>query len=80
MSDRQRLKGITISAHWIISLPRKPFIKRDILMAADSIYRELHGHEDGSVPATFQVIYLVSREALLVFRILIFPPGRLALS
>lgn len=44
-----------------LPLPSKPFVKRDILLAAESIYRELHGHEDGSVPATFQVIYLVSR-------------------
>ena len=75
-------------------LGRRPFIKRDILIAAESIYKgergtrlvnrssfdlkvvadvntdrfgnfyagriELHGHEDGTVPATFQVIYLVS--------------------
>jgi len=39
---------------------RRPFIKRDVLIAADAIYRELHGNPDGSVPATFQVIYLVS--------------------
>jgi NADH dehydrogenase [ubiquinone] 1 alpha subcomplex assembly factor 5 len=65
-------------------LGRRPFIKRDVLIAGDAIYRgeffkrhvgpetwrkmlmagsagvELHGNEDGSVPATFQVIYLVS--------------------
>jgi NADH dehydrogenase [ubiquinone] 1 alpha subcomplex assembly factor 5 len=69
-------------------LGRRPFIKRDILLSAEAIYKgqfvvwgvkswmllairrgladavrglvELHGHEDGTVPATFQVIYLVS--------------------
>lgn len=40
-------------------LGRRSFIKRDVLIAADAIYRELHGNEDGTVPATFQVIYLI---------------------
>ncbi|KAG7571251.1 hypothetical protein FFLO_00763 [Filobasidium floriforme] len=40
-------------------LGRRPFIKRDILLSAEAIYKELHGHEDGTVPATFQVIYLI---------------------
>jgi hypothetical protein len=64
-------------------LGRRPFIKRDVLIAADAIYRgtvrlsivyrhpdplispqntELHGNPDGTVPATFQVIYLVSSD------------------
>jgi NADH dehydrogenase [ubiquinone] 1 alpha subcomplex assembly factor 5 len=34
-------------------------IRRDVLMAADGIYRELHGNEDGSIPATFRVIYMI---------------------
>ncbi|KAG9024537.1 hypothetical protein FRB95_011375 [Tulasnella sp. JGI-2019a] len=38
---------------------RRPFLHRDTLLAASSIYKELHGHEDGSVPATFQVIYMI---------------------
>jgi hypothetical protein len=56
---------------------RRPFIKRDVLLAADAIYKgkfrsrfflgviadhlsaELHGMEDGTIPATFQVIFLV---------------------
>lgn len=32
---------------------------RDVLMAADAIYRELHGNEDGSIPATFRIIYMI---------------------
>ena len=76
-------------------LGRRPFIKRDILLSAEAIYKgqfvvwgvkswmllairrgladavrglvELHGHEDGTVPATFQVIYLVSPAHLSLF-------------
>ncbi|CAE7211134.1 unnamed protein product [Rhizoctonia solani] len=38
---------------------RNTFIKRDTLIAADAIYKALHGDEDGTVPATFQVIYMI---------------------
>jgi len=38
---------------------RRPFMHRDTLLAASSIYKEMHGNEDGSVPATFQVIYMI---------------------
>ncbi|KAI7827910.1 S-adenosyl-L-methionine-dependent methyltransferase [Kickxella alabastrina] len=38
---------------------RLPFIKRDTLLAASAIYKEMHGNEDGSIPATFQVIYMI---------------------
>ncbi|KAK8038848.1 putative methyltransferase [Apiospora rasikravindrae] len=34
-------------------------IQRDVLLAADAIYRELHGNEDGTVPATFRMIYMI---------------------
>ncbi|KAG6856793.1 NADH dehydrogenase [ubiquinone] 1 alpha subcomplex assembly factor 5 [Tephrocybe sp. NHM501043] len=34
-------------------------IKRDTLAAASAIYKELHGNEDGSIPATFQIIYMI---------------------
>lgn len=59
-------------------LCRRPFVKRDVLLAADAIYKgnafdshardvadhatclaELHGLEDGTIPATFQIIFLV---------------------
>ncbi|VVT58276.1 uncharacterized protein SAPINGB_P006125 [Magnusiomyces paraingens] len=40
-------------------LARQSYIPRDILVAADPIYRALHGNEDGSIPATFRVIYLI---------------------
>ncbi|KAJ2003491.1 hypothetical protein GGI02_001158 [Coemansia sp. RSA 2322] len=38
---------------------RLPFVRRDTLMAASAIYSEMHGNEDGSVPATFQVMYMI---------------------
>ncbi|CAO3586892.1 unnamed protein product [Absidia cylindrospora] len=38
---------------------RRSLLKRDTLLAAASIYKELHGNEDGSIPATFQIIYMI---------------------
>lgn len=35
-------------------------INRDVLLASESIYKALHGNEDGeTVPATFRMIYLI---------------------
>lgn len=34
-------------------------IGRDVLLANEGIYRELHGNEDGSIPATFRVIHMI---------------------
>ncbi|KAJ7098752.1 S-adenosyl-L-methionine-dependent methyltransferase [Mycena belliarum] len=48
--------------------PRRA-LRRDTLAAASAIYSVLHGSEDGSVPATFQVIYMASH---------LFVPGPLA--
>ncbi|KIM25179.1 hypothetical protein M408DRAFT_74685 [Serendipita vermifera MAFF 305830] len=36
-------------------------LHRDTLMAASAAYQALHGNEDGTIPATFQVIFLVMR-------------------
>jgi len=38
---------------------RKQYIQRDTLTAASAIYKELLGNEDGSIPATFQIIYMI---------------------
>ncbi|KAI0320280.1 S-adenosyl-L-methionine-dependent methyltransferase [Amylostereum chailletii] len=38
---------------------RRHLIHRDTLVAASAIYKELHGEDDGSIPATFQVIYMI---------------------
>ncbi|KAF2477071.1 S-adenosyl-L-methionine-dependent methyltransferase [Lindgomyces ingoldianus] len=37
----------------------KAAIQRDVLLAAEGIYRELHGNEDGTLPATFRLIYMI---------------------
>lgn len=34
-------------------------IRRDVLAAAEGIYRELHGDADGSLPATFRIIHMI---------------------
>ncbi|KAI0089255.1 S-adenosyl-L-methionine-dependent methyltransferase [Irpex rosettiformis] len=38
---------------------RRHILHRDTLAAASAIYKELHGNEDGTVPATFQVIFVI---------------------
>lgn len=41
-------------------LGREPgAIGRDVLLANEAIYRELHGNGDGSIPATFRIIYMI---------------------
>lgn len=34
-------------------------VGRDVLMAAQAIYQQLHGNEDGTIPATFRIIHIV---------------------
>ncbi|ANB12670.1 hypothetical protein AWJ20_934 [Sugiyamaella lignohabitans] len=38
---------------------RPATIPRDMLMAANAIYKSMHGDEDGTIPATFRVIYMI---------------------
>ncbi|KAH7876413.1 S-adenosyl-L-methionine-dependent methyltransferase [Lentinula edodes] len=38
---------------------RRHIVHRDTLAAASAIYKELHGNGDGTVPATFQVIFMI---------------------
>ncbi|PVU97732.1 hypothetical protein BB561_000378 [Smittium simulii] len=40
-------------------LKRPNIIKKDVLYAADAIYKELYANPDGSIPATFQVVYVI---------------------
>ena len=35
-------------------------VGRDTLLAAEAIYRELHGNKDRSLPATFRIIYMIA--------------------
>ncbi|KAI4210157.1 MAG: hypothetical protein LQ351_006989 [Letrouitia transgressa] len=34
-------------------------LSRDVLLANEGIYRELHGNQDGTVPATWRIIYMI---------------------
>ncbi|KAI1084032.1 S-adenosyl-L-methionine-dependent methyltransferase [Whalleya microplaca] len=34
-------------------------IHKDVLLANDAIYRALHGNPDGTIPATFRLIYMI---------------------
>ena len=34
-------------------------VQRDVLLANEGIYRELHGNKDGTLPATFRMIYMI---------------------
>ncbi|KAI5847806.1 S-adenosyl-L-methionine-dependent methyltransferase [Morchella snyderi] len=38
-------------------------VERDVLVAAQAIYKELHGNEDGTLPATFRIIYMIGWKA-----------------
>ncbi|KAJ8394105.1 hypothetical protein AAFF_G00049100 [Aldrovandia affinis] len=38
---------------------RKSMLHRDTMLAAAAIYQEMYGKEDGSVPATFQILYMI---------------------
>jgi NADH dehydrogenase [ubiquinone] 1 alpha subcomplex assembly factor 5 len=40
-------------------LTRASSLPRDVLIAADAIYKSLHGEEDGSIPATFRFVYMI---------------------
>uniref|UniRef100_A0A8C8SLG8 Arginine-hydroxylase NDUFAF5, mitochondrial n=1 Tax=Pelusios castaneus TaxID=367368 RepID=A0A8C8SLG8_9SAUR len=38
---------------------RKPMLHRETMLAAAAIYQEMYGSNDGSVPATFQIYYMI---------------------
>ncbi|XP_066516932.1 arginine-hydroxylase NDUFAF5, mitochondrial [Hoplias malabaricus] len=38
---------------------RKALLHRDTILAAAAIYKEMYGHEDRSVPATFEILYMI---------------------
>ncbi|XP_067900415.1 arginine-hydroxylase NDUFAF5, mitochondrial isoform X1 [Heterodontus francisci] len=38
---------------------RKPLLHRDTMLAAAAIYKEMYGNNDGSVPVTFQILYMI---------------------
>jgi NADH dehydrogenase [ubiquinone] 1 alpha subcomplex assembly factor 5 len=38
---------------------RKSYTSRDVFIAAAAAYKSIYGNQDGSIPATFQIIYLI---------------------
>uniref|UniRef100_A0ABI7XGP6 NADH:ubiquinone oxidoreductase complex assembly factor 5 n=1 Tax=Felis catus TaxID=9685 RepID=A0ABI7XGP6_FELCA len=38
---------------------RKALLHRDTMLAAAAVYGEMYGNEDGSVPATYQIYYMI---------------------
>ncbi|XP_035856393.1 arginine-hydroxylase NDUFAF5, mitochondrial isoform X2 [Sander lucioperca] len=38
---------------------RKSMLHRDTILAAEAIYKEMYGNEDGSIPATFEILYMI---------------------
>lgn len=40
-------------------LTRRAHVSRETFLAATAIYQELYGEKDGSIPATFQVVYMI---------------------
>ncbi|XP_017260764.1 arginine-hydroxylase NDUFAF5, mitochondrial-like [Kryptolebias marmoratus] len=38
---------------------RKSLLHRDSILAAAAIYKEMYGGDDGAVPATFQILYMI---------------------
>ncbi|XP_054882551.1 arginine-hydroxylase NDUFAF5, mitochondrial-like [Poeciliopsis prolifica] len=38
---------------------RRAMLHRDTMLAAAAIYKEMYGNPDGSVPATFQILYMI---------------------
>jgi hypothetical protein len=56
---------MTVRLSWISSDSchfcgsRRGHLRHDTLLAAAAIYKELHGKEDGSIGATFQIMHMV---------------------
>jgi NADH dehydrogenase [ubiquinone] 1 alpha subcomplex assembly factor 5 len=42
------------------AVSRKQFTSRDVFLAAGEIYKSIYGDMDGNIPATFEIIYMVS--------------------
>ncbi|XP_061627089.1 arginine-hydroxylase NDUFAF5, mitochondrial isoform X5 [Phyllopteryx taeniolatus] len=41
------------------ALNRRSMLHRDTILAAAAVYKEMYGNEDGSVPATFDILYMI---------------------
>ncbi|XP_028263143.1 arginine-hydroxylase NDUFAF5, mitochondrial isoform X2 [Parambassis ranga] len=38
---------------------RRSLLHRDTMLAAAAVYKEMYGNEDGSIPATFEILYMI---------------------
>ncbi|XP_070840608.1 arginine-hydroxylase NDUFAF5, mitochondrial isoform X2 [Chaetodon trifascialis] len=38
---------------------RRSLLHRDTILAAAAVYKEMYGSEDGSIPATFEILYMI---------------------
>ncbi|XP_074552499.1 arginine-hydroxylase NDUFAF5, mitochondrial [Halichoeres trimaculatus] len=38
---------------------RRMLLHRDTILAAAAVYKEMYGSEDGSIPATFEILYMI---------------------
>jgi len=38
---------------------RKKILHRETMLAASAVYKEMYGNDDGSIPATFRVLYMI---------------------
>ena len=42
-------------------IERMPALSRDALMSMSAIYQTVYGNSDGTIPATFQVLYMIGK-------------------
>jgi NADH dehydrogenase [ubiquinone] 1 alpha subcomplex assembly factor 5 len=38
---------------------RKLYTSKDVFLAASAAYKSIYGNEDGTIPATFQIIHMI---------------------
>ncbi|KAJ2997069.1 NADH dehydrogenase [ubiquinone] 1 alpha subcomplex assembly factor 5 [Globomyces sp. JEL0801] len=61
MEDLQAMgESNALLRRYLVSIDfRKHHVSKDVFMAAAAAYKAIYGNKDGSIPATFQVIYMV---------------------
>eukprot|EP00474_Spongospora_subterranea_P004393 CRZ04851.1 hypothetical protein [Spongospora subterranea] len=53
------MEHLTAMGECNVSLGRRPFVSRDIFLAAAAAYEAMYANEDGLIPATFNIIYMI---------------------
>ncbi|KAI8899684.1 S-adenosyl-L-methionine-dependent methyltransferase [Globomyces pollinis-pini] len=61
MEDLQAMgESNALLRRYLVSIDfRKHHVSKDVFMAAAAAYKAIYGNKDGSIPATFQVIYMI---------------------